>query len=72
MTSPFNAHDKNSLIIALQNVMDYVSKIPVNTPCSNCLNYNEGACKKWDSMVPEETKPIGCESWEFNRDSPPF
>ena len=69
---PFNMHDKNSLLAALENIKQYLEKLPVAKPCNICIHYSSGFCKNWHTEVPEEARADGCEKFQFNPHSAPF
>lgn len=38
--------------------------IPDSTACACCDFYREGDCAKWESEIPAEWLPKGCEAWQ--------
>jgi hypothetical protein len=77
---PFNIVDKMNMLNHIKIMMmnldswaTYVTTIPVQTPCQNCTFFEEsGNCKKWQSAVPVEAQPEGCENFFYNTNSAPF
>ncbi len=57
-----------------QELMRLVAKLPTTTPCMACVNYRAGWCGLDEAAgkIPAEITPMGCESWVFSPDSPPF
>lgn len=53
-------------------LMRLIEKLPTTTKCTDCINYDCGACKLADEMIPKDVLPVGCEQWEFSPDSIPF
>lgn len=76
---PFNVVDKVNLVNHLKIMIDnlnsmigYFGTIPAQTPCQNCTFFDQGNCKKWNSKIPEEVLPHGCENFFYNESSAPF
>jgi hypothetical protein len=55
-----------------QELLRLVTKLPTTTPCNLCRNYDCGRCQLADAMIPDNVKNVGCESWTFDPNSPPF
>lgn len=75
MKSPFNIWDKRSLkihLMNLQGLLVYLDSIPCETPCRACKNHQDGHCHLCDMVIPDDVKPKGCESFEFDETVAPF
>lgn len=53
-------------------LLSVIENIKVATPCSDCINFTEGFCRKYESRIPEEHLSSGCDLWEYNKESIPF
>lgn len=71
MMSP---HQKHSTLKSLEQAWEEVSKMPTTTKCWDCKEkaFEGEYCNLWESTIPAEVLPKGCEKWEFDPQSPPF
>lgn len=58
-------HEKAALI-------SFMQKLETTTPCMTCIHYDCGNCKLCNDKIPDDVKKVGCESWVFAKESPPF
>lgn len=65
-------YEKQNLIDSLEQAIEAAKDIPTTTPCRDCVFWQDGFCKKWETQIPPETLPLGCEEFTFDRFSPPF
>lgn len=70
MMSP---HQKAMTIGVLRRALDEMLNMPTTTKCVDCKNYDHlGTCMKWGESIPNDVMGKGCESWDFDPNSPPF
>lgn len=67
-----NPYQKNNLVSALKEALEEAQKMPCETPCSACVHFDVGRCKKWKEAIPATELETGCPEWRFDEFSPPF
>ena len=55
---------KKQAIEALQAAIAAIEILPPATPCSECLNFEKGHCRRWGAEVPQEHRGHGCGEFE--------
>lgn len=40
--------------------------------CLSCVYWQQGQCAKWESLIPWEVIPEGCEAYSSNLELPPY
>jgi hypothetical protein len=71
--SKLGAHEKNSLLISIQKMYEWLEQQPTETPCTACHFYAHGICRQADNeKIPADILPKGCAEWKFDETSMPF
>jgi hypothetical protein len=65
-------HDKQRLLSVLDECRKIIEGLDSRRACTTCIYLRQGLCEKWQAKPPLEYIKVGCESWEFDEDSPPF
>ena len=60
---------KKQAIEALQAAIAAIEILPPATPCSECMNFEQGHCRRWGAEVPQAHRGHGCGEFE---DEVPF
>jgi hypothetical protein len=56
-----NKHEHRMLLMAC---IDLKRKLDAQTPsCRTCQHWLFNRCAEFDAPVPDEVRPVGCESW---------
>lgn len=57
---------KIDLLLALQKAIDIVQSLAEDRACSGCEHFisSDETCSRWQSIVPADAQPSGCDEWE--------